>query len=428
MWLLRQTPGLMTDLYELTMGQVYFDKQLDGTACFEVTVRHLPPRWGFFVMAGLEELAAYLEAFRFDEEDVAWLRGTGRFSEVFLGYLGGLRLDVDVRAMPEGTVFFAGEPVVEVRGPLIAAQLLESYVLNVLGFSIIEASLAARVRIAAAGKAIVDFGLRRTQGPVAALRAARGGMMAGFAATSNVFAARALGFTASGTMAHSYVEAHESEREAFADFAEAHGEDAVLLVDTYEPFEGIRTGADVAGGYLRKHGLRIKGIRLDSGDLAEQARFARRLFDERGLGFMEIFASGGLDEYRVAELVETCPEIDGYGIGTRFGVSREAPDVDIAYKLVRYGERNVFKTSPGKVTRPGRKSVVRITEGGRYVKDVVCPMRREVGAGDLLVPFGGAEEMGVIQERLQDELSKLSSDVKRLEGAQAYPVEFVEGE
>ena len=409
-WFLNKTPGLLTDLYELSMGQVYFDTNLHETACFEVIVRHLPAKWGFFVMAGLEELAGYMEAFRFDEEDMAWLRATGRFSEGFLEYLGRLRLDVQVRTIPEGTVFFPEEPIVEVRGPLIDTQLLESYVLNVLGFSIIAASLAARVRLAAGDKSVVDFGLRRAQGPVAAVRAARGGMMAGFAAA--------------GTMAHSFVEAHASEREAFESFVDVHGEDSTLLVDTYDPFEGIRVAAEVAGKYFRTRGLRIKGIRLDSGDFAEQARFARAYFDERGLEFLTIFASGGLDEYKIAELVEKCPEIDGFGIGTCFAVSREAPDADIVYKLARYEDRDVFKTSPGKVTRPGRKSVLRTTEGGRYVKDVVCPMG--AGIDDLLAPFTGAEPMGVIQERVQSELSKLPSNVKRLEGPQAYPV--VQGE
>ncbi len=422
MWLLRQTPGLMTDLYELTMGEAYFQKGLRGRACFEVAVRRLPEGWGFFVMAGLEELGGFVDAYQFDKEDVAWLQGTGRFSKAFLEYLGRMRPEVEVRALPEGTVFFPGEPVVEVCGGLIEAQLLESYVLNVLGFSILAASLGARVRIAAGEKAVVDFGLRRTQGPVAAVRAARGGMMAGFAATSNVFAARALGFAAAGTMAHSFVESHASEREAFEAYVDVHGEETILLIDTYEPFAGIRTAADVAREYFEKQGLRIGGIRLDSGDFVEQARYARRLFDETGLGFLRIVASGGLDEHRIAELTAICPEIDAFGIGTQFGVSRAAPDADIVYKLVRYGDRDVFKTSPGKATRPGRKSVLRTCEGGRYVKDVVCPLREE--AGDLLAPFGGAEEMGVIQERLRGELGRLPDGIKRLERPEVYSVTF----
>lgn len=421
-WFLRQSGGLLTDFYELTMGQAYYERGLyRESACFEVTVRHLPPNWGFFVMAGLEELAACLEAFRFDEADLDWLRSTGKFSNDFLNYLRRLRPDVEVRAIPEGTVFFAGEPILEVSGPIIQTQLLESCVLNILGFSIIAASLAARVKIAAGEKSVIDFGLRRTQGPVAALRAARGGMMAGFAATSNTFAARQLRWNAAGTMAHSFVEAHDSERQAFAAFIDVHGADSILLVDTFEPFEGIRIAADVAKAYARR-GVRIRGIRLDSGDFAEQARFARRLFDSLGLSFMKIFASGGLDEYRIAELVATVPEIDGFGIGTRFAVSREAPDLDIVYKLARFGQRDVFKTSPGKVTRPGRKSIARVTHGGRYSKDIVGPLR--TCGPDLLAPFTRPERMEVIQKRLQNELTKLPDDVRRLERPGVYPVEF----
>jgi nicotinate phosphoribosyltransferase len=246
-------------------------------------------------------------------------------------------------------------------------------------------------------------------------------MMAGFAATSNTFAARQLRWNAAGTMAHSFVEAHDSERQAFAAFIDVHGADSILLVDTFEPFEGIRIAADVAKAYARR-GVRIRGIRLDSGDFAEQARFARRLFDSLGLSFMKIFASGGLDEYRIAELVATVPEIDGFGIGTRFAVSREAPDLDIVYKLARFGQRDVFKTSPGKVTRPGRKSIARVTHGGRYSKDIVGPLR--TCGPDLLAPFTRPERMEVIQKRLQNELTKLPDDVRRLERPGVYPVEF----
>jgi len=196
MWLLTETPSLLTDLYELTMAQVYYEKGINGKACFEVTIRTLPPDWGFFVMAGLEELAGYLQAFRFSESDIAWLSSTGRFTEEFLQYLRHLKLDVTVRSLPEAGVFFPGEPIVEVSGPLIDAQLLESYLLNILGFSIISASLAARISIAARGRAVIDFGLRRTQGPVASIRTARASMMNGFAATSNVLAARLLKDTA----------------------------------------------------------------------------------------------------------------------------------------------------------------------------------------------------------------------------------------
>ncbi len=421
MWLLNNTPSLLTDLYELTMAQVYHDKGINDTAFFEVTIRRLPPDWGFFVMAGLQELAGYLEAFRFAEDDVVWLRSTGRFTEEFLEYLGGLKLDVRVRALPEGTVFFPGEPVVEVRGRFIDAQLLESYVLNILGFSIISASLAARVSIAAKGKAVMDFGLRRAQGPVASIRTARAAMMNDFIATSNVLAARLLDYRAAGTMAHSYIEAHESERCAFVNFVERYGADAVLLVDTYDTIEGTRIAADVAREYLDREGLRIKGIRIDSGDFVESSAFARGYFKERGVEFLGIFVSGGLDEYAIAELVDRGAEIDGFGIGTRFAVSHDAPDVDIVYKLSRYGRKDVYKTSPGKATMPGRKTILRTREKV-YVKDVVCPLQDSTA--DLLKTFAHAEDMTTIKDRLKKELALLAPGLKKIRNPETYPVEF----
>ncbi len=421
MWLLNNTPSLLTDLYELTMAQVYHDKGINGTAFFEVTIRTLPSNWGFFVMAGLQELAGYLEAFRFAEDDVAWLRSTGKFNDEFLEYLGGLKLDVKVRALPEGTIFFPGEPIVEVQGTFIDAQLLESYILNILGFSIISATLAARISIAARGKAVMDFGLRRTQGPVASIRTARASMMNNFIATSNVLAARLLDYRAAGTMAHSYIEAHESERCAFVNFVEMYRADAVLLVDTYDTIEGTRVAADVARRYLDKEGLRIKGIRIDSGDFVELSALARRHFKERGVEFLKIFVSGGLDEYSIAGLVDKGAEIDGFGIGTRFAVSHDAPDVDIVYKLSRYEQKDVFKTSPGKATLPGRKTILR-TRDNRCVKDIVCPLKQT--SDDLLVPFDAPQDMAAIKDRLAEELSLLPEQVKKITEPDTFPVEF----
>jgi len=217
---LKDTPALFTDLYELTMAQVYFKKRMAETAYFEVYIRKLPENWGFFVMAGLDEVESFLREFRFSQADIDYLRSAKLFTEDFLQYLATFKPDVKIRSLPEGTVFFPDEPVMEVAGPLICAQLLESYILNILGFSIIQATLATRISVAAKDAAVVDFGLRRCQGPVASLRSARAAQMAGFRATSNMFAARELDFTASGTMAHSFVHVHESQEQAFRDFAE----------------------------------------------------------------------------------------------------------------------------------------------------------------------------------------------------------------
>jgi nicotinate phosphoribosyltransferase len=419
MWLIKDTPGLFTDLYELTMAQVYFLKGMDETGCFEVFVRHLPEHWGFFVMAGLSEVQSYLHEFRFAPPDLEYLRATGIFADDFLEYLSLFKLEVRLRAVPEGTVFFPNEPIMEVSGPILHAQLLETYLLNILGFSIIEATLAARMVIAARGIPVVDFGLRRCQGPISSLRAARGAQIAGFAGTSNVYAARLFGLPPSGTMAHSFVEAYSSEEQAFRDYAEIYGARAILLVDTYDSSEGIKTAARVAKDFLGK-GTRIRGIRLDSGDLVELSKFARAYFKNEGLEFLSIFASGDLDEFRIAELLEAGAQIDGIGIGTRFTVSQYAPAIGIVYKISQYGPRRLHKTSPHKETRPGRKSILRAGTG-QYERDTIGPFNP--AANDLLQSFESAEPMPVIRQRLAYELSHLPSPVKALRNPASYLVE-----
>ncbi len=421
MWLIQGTPALFTDFYELTMAQAYFVKGMHEIAYFEVFVRHLPEHWGFFVMAGLPEVQSYLREFRFTAEDIQYLRSLGRFRADFLEYLAGLQLDVRVRTLPEGTAFFPNEPMMEVSGPILHAQLLETYLLNILGFSIIEATLAARMMIAAQGIPAIDFGLRRCQGPVSSIRAARGGQIAGFAATSNVFAARLLGLPPSGTMAHSFIEAHESEEQAFRDYAEIYRETAILLVDTYDSMEGLKTAARVAKEFLGR-GIRLRGIRLDSGDLVALSRFARAHFRNEGLEFLRIFASGDLDEFKIADLLQAGAEIDGFGIGTRFTVSQHAPAIGIVYKIAQYGSRRLHKTSPDKETRPGRKSILR-TGTPRYEEDRVVPFQPD--DGDLLLPFASAEPMPVIQQRLAGELSRLPDSVKAIRNPALYPVAYV---
>ena len=436
MWLINASPGLLTDLYELTMAQAYFREGMDGTGWFEVFVRHLPDEWGYFIMAGLNEVESYLREFCFDDKDMAFLRSTGLFDSDFLEYLeplterchaglagggilggGGLQ----IRAMPEGTAFFPNEPILEMGGRIILTQLLESYILNILGFSIIEATLATRMMFAACGTSLLEFGLRRCQGPIASIRAARGAQIAGFAATSNVFAARLLGLPPSGTMAHSFVEVHESEEQAFRNYAELYKDKTILLVDTYDSIEGIRTAARVAKDF-RDRGIRLRGIRLDSGDLVELSRFARDHFKKTGVEFLKIFASGDLDEFQIAELLGAGAQIDGFGVGTRFTVSQHAPAIGIVYKIARYDDRDLHKTSPEKGTIPGRKTILR-TGDGRYEKDTIVPF--EPRPDDLLKPFQSAAQMPIIQNRLKRELSALPDSVKRITNPAEYPVEFV---
>lgn len=421
MWLIEGTPALLTDLYELTMAQVYFKKRMTETAHFEVTVRRLPEDWGFFVMAGLAEVASYLERFRFSERDLEYLRSTGLFDPDFVESLADFTPDVTVRALPEGTVFFPNEPILEIGGPILDAQLLESYLLNILGFSIIEATLATRTVIAARGVPVADFGLRRCQGPVASMRAARGGQIAGFAGTSNVFAARAFDFAPSGTMAHSYVQACDSEEQAFWDYCEQFGSRAILLVDTYDTKEGIRIASDVARRFLDKTGTEITGVRIDSGDLSMQAAFARDYFHEHNIDFMKVFVSGDLDEYKIDDLLAKGAPIDGIGIGTRYSAARHAPAIEIVYKIVQYDERGLFKTSPDKHTRPGRKTILR-TANLKFEKDIVCPL--DPDANDLLRPFTSAEPIETIRERLRSQIASLPAPVTSIRHPQTYPVDF----
>ena len=468
MWLMKDTPSLFTDLYELTMAQVYFRKQMTDTAYFEVSVRRLPENWGFFVMAGLSEVDSYLREFRFSKADIDFLRSTKLFSDDFLQYIATLKPDVKIRSLTEGTVFFPNEPIFEVTGPLICAQLLESYILNILGFSIIQATLATRISIAAKGAAVVDFGLRRCQGPVASLRSARGAQIAGFRATSNMFAAKELNFAPSGTMAHSFVHVHESQEQSFRNFTEAYGENSILLVDTYDSVEGIKAAANLARELYEEKDIKIRGIRIDSGDLVKLSNFARRHFQEKGVPFLKIFVSGDLDEFKIDDLLKQGGQIDGFGIGTRFAVSRFAPAIEIIYKIVQYGSKGVFKSSPGKETRPGRKTIIRITrtrftsntstgKGKYYERDIICrfpqsgvpPLQPQpsnagsrskpaVGGDDLLKPFArtcaartenagtgeSVEQIQTIQKRLATELSLLDDSIKAIRNPEKYHVEF----
>lgn len=423
MWLIDGTPALFTDLYELTMAQVYFAKGMDRTARFEVTVRRLPEHWGFFIMAGLAEVQSYLQAFRFSQADIAYLRSLGSFSEDFLEYLSDFKPAVEIRALPEGTAFFPNEPAIEVSGPIIDAQLLETYILNILGFSIVEATLAARLSIASAGLPIMDFGLRRCQGPIASLRAARAGQMAGFVGTSNVFAARLLDLPPSGTMAHSFIQAFGDEADAFHSFIDKYRSRSILLVDTYDTIEGIKTAAQVARHWNEAQGVQVRGIRIDSGDLAELSAFARDYLDENDLGFVKIFVSGDLDEYKIDDLVQQGSPIDGFGIGTQYGAACRAAAISIVYKIAEYDGRGLSKTSPSKVTRPGRKTITRCIKKG-YERDVIVPFGTQ--APDLLQPFVASDPIKTIQNRLKDELAALPPGVTALRTPEPYAVEFVD--
>jgi nicotinate phosphoribosyltransferase len=375
--------ALLTDLYELNMAASYLRRGIDGPATFSLFARKLPPERGFLVSGGVEPALDLLEGFRFEAADLEYLAGVGGFTPADLERFRGIRFTGEVWGIPEGRLAFAGEPLLEVTAPIAEAQLVETLLLNQVSFGTAIASKAARCVIAARGRGLVDFAFRRTQGLEAGLEVARLSALAGFQATSNVEAARRFGLVAAGTMAHSYVEAFASEREAFRAFAHDFPTRTTFLVDTYDTLNGVRT----AIGVIRELGLRERaGIRLDSGDLAALARESRRLLDEAGLPWVRIMASGGLDELEVERLVVAGAPVDLFGVGTKMGVSADRPYLDTAYKLVQLGERPVMKLSTGKITAPGRKQVFR---SGSPLSDVIG-LRAEQpppGAEPVLVPL-----------------------------------------
>jgi nicotinate phosphoribosyltransferase len=358
---LRLDPGessLLVDLYELTMAAACFDEGFNAEACFDLSVRRLPARRGYLVAAGIDRVLEALEEFHFDERALAFLDSLKLFKPEFLSFLSRLRFTGEVRALAEGTLFFAEEPVIEVCAPFIEAQLIETLALNQINTASLIATKAARCLSVAGGRRLIDFGVRRSHGADAGLIEARSSYVAGFHGTSNVLGGSRYGIPLYGTMAHSYVMAHEHERLAFEQFARSFPRLSTLLVDTYDTVRGVENAVAVARE-LAAAGITLSGVRLDSGDLLALSRRARRILDEHGLNNVSIFASGDLDEYKIAELVAAGAPIDAFGVGTALAVSRDVPSLDAIYKLVEYGGVPRLKTSENKLSLPGRKQVFR---------------------------------------------------------------------
>jgi nicotinate phosphoribosyltransferase len=375
---------LFTDLYELRMAHAYQALGMREEAVFSLFVRRLPPARNFLLACGTEDLLDALEALRFGPESLGYLRSLGEFPEPFLSWLAGLRFSGSVHAVPEGTPVFAEEPILEVVAPIAEAQLVETLAMNLVGLQTLLASKAARVVAAAAGRPVVDFGSRRAQGLDAAVAGARAFHIAGVAATSNLLAGARHGIPVAGTMAHSFVQAFGSEAEAFRAFARLYPE-TILLVDTYDTPEGVRRVVALA----RELGpdFRVRGVRLDSGDLLALSREARAILDAAGLGRLQVFASGGLDETRIAALLAAGAPIDAFGVGTEMSVSADAPALDIAYKLTRYAGEGRTKLSAGKRILPGRKQVFRAMAAGVAAGDVIARAEEELPGEPLLRPM-----------------------------------------
>lgn len=423
---------LFTDLYELTMAASYFEHGIFDPAVFSTFIRapHDGSRRNYYVAAGLEGVLDALENLHFDSDEIAYLKGTGLFTDAFLNYLKRFRFTGSVAAMPEGAIFFHDEPVLEVTAPMPEAQLAETFILNVLGFQILIATKAARCIHAAQGRSLIDFSLRRTQGWDAGNLVARCTRIAGFAATSNVYAAMRYGIPPSGTMAHSYIEAFESEQAAFSAYANTFPHHSVFLIDTYDTVEGARNAAAVARS-MKQKGNHLIGVRLDSGDMAALSKEVRKILDEEGLHDVKIVASSGFDEFKIARVLKEGARIDAFGVGTKMGVSADAPYLDIVYKIVRFADRDVRKLSPGKITLAGKKQVFRQSDGaGHYLEDIIGTREESIkGAETLLetVMEGGKilrphPELSDIQRHFARNFQRLDDAYKSLDKEVRFPV------
>ncbi|MCP9451811.1 MAG: nicotinate phosphoribosyltransferase [Nitrospira sp.] len=421
--------ALLTDLYELTMAQAYLEREMTEPAVFEFFVRKLSPHRNFLIAAGLEQVLDFLATLRVTQEELAWLEQTKLFHRRLLDFLETLQFTGDVAAMPEGTPFFPHEPILRVVAPLPVAQLIESRVMNLLHFQTMIASKAARSVLVAKGKPLIDFGLRRAHGAEAGLLAARASYLAGFSGTATVLAGMAYGIPIYGTMAHSFVQAHHDEREAFEHFAHAQPDNVIFLIDTYDTEAAARLVVSIAPS-LKAKGITVKGVRLDSGDLTAHARAVRRILDSGGLSQAQILASGNLDEYRVQALVESGAPIDSFAVGTAMTTSADAPSLDCAYKLQEYAGRPCRKRSEGKATWPGRKQVYRsYTDDGLLDYDVVTTLEDVQPGTPLLhdVMKGGrrlspSPNLHEVRRSTMEQLAHLPPSLRKLETAPPHPV------
>jgi nicotinate phosphoribosyltransferase len=379
--------GLLTDLYELTMAAGYVQNGFHARATFELFVRHLPHRRNYLVAAGLEQALDFLENVRFSAEDVAYLRALPAFSHVhsqFFDYLSTFRFGGDVWALPEGTIFFPGEPLLRLTAPIADAQLVETGLLSILHFQTLIASKAARVTTAAAGRPVVEFGSRRAHGMEAGILAARAAFIGGCLGTSNTYSGQRFGIPVYGTQAHSWIMAHADEAEAFRQFLDVFPQQSTLLVDTYDVHEAIEK--------IIALGRKPTGVRLDSGNIHADSLWVRQRLDRASWNDVQIFASGDLNEGRIEDLLRSGARIDAFGVGTALSTSSDSPSVGVIYKLVEVeidgNVRSVAKFSQEKITYPGRKQVFRFTGGnGKFSSDVIGLDEESFEAAEpLLVP------------------------------------------
>ena len=424
--------ALLTDLYQLTMAQAYFQNRRTELATFSLFIRAYPDNRGYFVSAGLEDVLEFLEGFSFDSTAIDYLYSLKLFADDFLDFIKSLRFTGEVWAIPEGRLFFKDEPIVEVTAPIIEAQIVETFIINQINFQSLIATKAARCVHAARGRAVVDFSLRRTHGIEAGMKVARASYLAGVAGTSNVRAGRRYRIPVVGTMAHSFVSSHDREIDAFRSFVRSFPNNSTLLIDTYDTIAGARNAVAV-GKEMASRGERLQGVRIDSGDLATLAREVRKIFDAAGMQHVKIIGSGGLDEYDLADFADAGVPYDSYGVGTQMGVSGDAPWFDIAYKLVEYDGRPVLKLSTGKVSWPGKKQVYRlhgvkgqlrndfVTRRDESVPDAEPLLKKIMAQGKTLAPLPSLDQS---RAAFLEEFGCLPEPMKSILNPEHYSVEF----
>ena len=425
---------MLMDFYELTMAQAYFVHKKNTFATFDLFIRDLPPNRSYLITAGLEDVLEYIKTMRFDGKDLKYLNSQKLFSPGFLKYLSRFKFGGDIWAMPEGTVFFANEPIVRVTAPIIEAQLTESFLLNTIGLQTMIASKASRVVSAVRGRGVYDFSLRRTHGSDAGIKVARSSYIAGFDGTSCVLAGKLYRIPTVGTMAHSFVMSFKKEIDSFLAYCATFPDRTTLLVDTYDTKKGIENAISI-GLYLKEKKHRLQGIRLDSGDIVSLSGFARQALDRAGLNYVKIFASGNLDEFKIKDLLEKGARIDNFGVGTHMGTSIDAPSLDVIYKIGEVTDEQgkflpTMKLSKAKVTYPGRKQVFRVRDkDGRFIKDILGLEKERVEGEPLLkkvVDQGRVvykqPSLDNIRSLAKNNLAKFAEKLKEVYPKYKYPV------
>lgn len=416
--------ALLTDLYELTMAQSFLQHGKTGRAVFSISVRSMPDERNFLVSCGLESLVRCLTTFTFSPDDIAYLRSLDRFTEDFLSWLSSFTFSGDVIAIPEGRIVFESEPLVRIEGSLPEVQILETIALNLIHHQTVIASKAARMMAVSRGHGLVDFGLRRAHGPEGGTFAARATYIAGFLGTSNLEAGNLYGIPVSGTMAHSYVLVFSSEEEAFRSYIKTFPDDPVLLIDTYDTMTGVATAAKLA-----LEGLPVSAVRVDSGDIACIIPQVRKYLDDKNLKEIRIIATGGVDEHDIDQWLQAGVPIDSFGVGTKLLTSSDIPYLDMTYKLVEYEGIPKSKTSPGKVTIPGRREVYRYyTDDGMMDHDEIATESNDDPGEKLLEtvirngkPTGNDTSLEQSRTRFRKDFDRLPARMKGITKSR-YPV------